>query len=252
MTVPPDDTTTDLHAVIAALRAERDAALTREAKRDGDYVERAAHQGATVEVLQAMAVSPDDPKPVFELIVRRAHDLCDAYTASLARVVDGSIVLGAYVVPDEGDAKGHEASFPRPVAADTMFGRAILAREPVQLPDVAADQTYALREGTLRGAVRAQAAVPLMRDGDAVGAINITRRQTGEFSQAQIELLQVFAAQAVIAITSAETYRALEVRTAALAQRNSEYGERIEHQAATLDMLKAIRRHRAIRSLCSI
>ena len=157
-----------------------------------------------------------------------------------ALMIDGSIVLGAYVVPDEGDAKGHEASFPRPVAADTMFGRAILAREPVQLPDVAADQTYALREGTLRGAVRAQAAVPLMRDRDAVGAINITRRQTGEFSQAQIELLQVFAAQAVIAITSAETYRALEERTAALAQRNTEYGERIEHQSATIDVLKAM------------
>ena len=58
-----------------------------------------------------MAASPGDAKPVFELIVRRAHDLCDAYTASLARVVDGSIVLGAYVVPDEGDAKGHETSF---------------------------------------------------------------------------------------------------------------------------------------------
>ena len=40
--------------------------------------------------------------------------------------------------------------------------------------------------------------------------------------------------------------------TEALAERNSEFGERIEHQAATLDMLKAIRRHRAIRSLCSI
>ena len=116
-------------------------------------------------------------------------------------MIDGSIVLGAYVVPDEGEAKGHEASFPRPVAADTMFRRAILAREPVQLPDVAADETYALREGTLRGAVRAQAAVPLMRDEEAIGAINITRRQTGEFSQAQIELLQVFASQAVIAIT---------------------------------------------------
>src|SRR5262249_18019736 len=113
-------------------------------------------------------------------------------------------------------------------------------REPVQLPDVAADQTYALREGTFRGAVRAQAAVPLMRNGEAIGAINITRRQMGEFSPAQIELLQVFANQAVIAITNAEAYRALRERTAALAQRNSEYGERIEHQSATIDVLKAM------------
>jgi GAF domain-containing protein len=116
-----------------------------------------------------------------------------------------------------------------------MFGRAILASEPVQLPDVAADQAYALREGTLRGAVRAQAAVPLMRDGEAIGAINMTRRQTGEFSQAQIELLQVFANQAVIAITSAETYRALQTRTADLQ-------ETLEYQTATSDVLNVISR----------
>jgi hypothetical protein len=79
-----------------------------------------------------------------------------------------------------------------------------------------------------------------MRDGEAIGAITISRRQTGEFSPAQIELVQVFAEQAVIAITGAETYRELQQRTAALAQRNTEYGERIEHQSATIDVLKAM------------
>jgi two-component system, NtrC family, sensor kinase len=235
MTAPPDDTTTDLHAVIATLRAERDAAVAREATRDSDYAERAAHQEATAEVLQAMTASAGDPKPVFEVIVRRARDLCDAYTASLAQVVDGLIVLRAYAIADEAEAKGHEGSFPRPVAADTMFGRAILAREPVQIPNVAADQNYALREGTLRGLVRSQAAVPLMRGGEAIGAINITRRQTGEFSPAQIELLQVFAEQAVIAIVTAETYRALQDRTVDLQ-------ESLEYQTATSDVLKVISR----------
>ena len=136
MSAPPDDTTADLHAVIAELRAERDAAVVREAKRDSDYAERAAHQGATVEVLQAMAASPGDPKPVFEVIVRRARDLCDGYGASLAQVVDSTIILRAYIVADEALGKRHEAGFPRAVAADTIFGRAILAREPVQIPDV--------------------------------------------------------------------------------------------------------------------
>ena len=144
-------------------------------------------------------------------------------------------MLRAYVIANEAEAREHEANFPRPVAADTMFGRTILAREPVQLPDIAADRTYALREGTLRGSVRAQVAVPLMRDGEAIGAINITRRQTGQFSPAQIELLQVFADQAVIAISSAETYRALQTRTADLQ-------ESLEYQTATNDVLKVISR----------
>jgi GAF domain-containing protein len=233
MSAATDQELAELRRANAELQRERDAALTELrtrttalAQRDSEFGERIDQQSATIEVLMAMSASPGDPRPVFEVIVRRARDLCDAYGATLAQVAGGSIVLRAYIVADEGEAKRHEASFPRPVAADTMFGRAILAREPVQLPDVAADQTYALREGTLRGAVRAQVAVPLMRDGEAIGAINITRRQTGEFSPAQIELLQVFASQAVIAITSAETYRALQ--------------EALEQQTATAEVLQVI------------
>ena len=67
-----------------------------------------------------------------------------------------------------------------------------------------------------------------------------------------MELLQTFAEQAVIAIASAETYRELQARTAALAQRNSEYGERIEQQAATIDVLKVdVGLARTMRSLYS-
>ena len=92
-------------------------------------------------------------------------------------------------------------------------------------------------------------AVPLIRDGPTIGAITIDCPAVGGFSDSQIALLQTFAEQAVIAITSAETYRALQERTSAAA--NSEY-ERIEHQAATIDVLKVISRPRlAIRSRCS-
>ena len=83
-------------------------------------------------------------------------------------------------------------------------------------------------------------AVPLMRDGAAIGAIASATRGRTASPTAQIELLKTFAEQAVIAIGSAETYRALQERTAALAQRNSEFGERIEQQAATIDVLKVM------------
>ena len=80
----------------------------------------------------------------------------------------------------------------------------------------------------------------MLRDGVPLGAITIGRPAAGPFSDSQVALLQTFAEQAVIAITSAATYRELQERTAALAKRNSEYGERIEQQAATIDVLQAM------------
>ncbi len=87
---------------------------------------------------------------------------------------------------------------------------------------------------------RTTLSLPLLRDGMAIGAISLNSKLPGGFSDTPVELLRIFAEQAVIAIISAETYRELQNRTAALAQRNSEYGERIEHQSATIDVLKAM------------
>src|SRR6478752_4276391 len=98
MTAPPDDTKTDLHAVIAALRAERDAALSEKAAlvqasatRNSEYGERTEHQAATIDVLKAMSASPGDPQPVFDLIATRARDLCNTPRATLYEF-DGELV----------------------------------------------------------------------------------------------------------------------------------------------------------------
>src|SRR5262249_27138434 len=82
--------------------------------------------------------------------------------------------------------------------------------------------------------------IPLLRNGQPIGVIAIGLSTTGGFSDSQIELLKTFGEQAVIAIGSAETFRALQQRTAELAARNSAYGERIEQQAATIDVLKVM------------
>ena len=83
--------------------------------------------------------------------------------------------------------------------------------------------------------VRSNAAVPILRGGVPIGAIGINWLSVGEFPTAQLELLKTFAEQAVIAITSAETYRALQTRTADLQ-------ESLEYQTATSDVLKVISR----------
>jgi GAF domain-containing protein len=74
-----------------------------------------------------------------------------------------------------------------------------------------------------------------MRDGQAIGVISLALKDPGGFSDSQIEMLKTFAEQAVIAISSAEMYRALQTRTADLQ-------ESLEYQTATSDVLKVISR----------
>jgi GAF domain-containing protein len=211
------------------------------ARRNSEYGERIEQQSATIDVLKAMSASSGDAQPVFQAIVERARAFCNADNANLALVDGGVLHPQATTITDSENAI-YMAQFPRPVDTTSLFGRAILARDVVQTPDVRADAEHFARAGALSGEtpVRALVAVPLLRVGVPIGAIVLARNAPGEFSATQVELLRTFAEQAVIAITSAETYRELQERTAALVRRNSEYGERIEQQAATIDVLKAM------------
>src|SRR5690348_12600563 len=105
MTAPRDDVIAELQRANAALRLERDAAISEKAAlsealaartaelggRRNDFDERIAHQSANRDVLRAMSASPSDPQPVFDLIVSSARDLCGCTAAALAEF-DGELV----------------------------------------------------------------------------------------------------------------------------------------------------------------
>ena len=114
-----------------------------------------------------------------------------------------------------------------------MAGRAILERQVIHVRDVASDPMLSKAVRDLGGS--AILGIPLLRDAEAIGAIVLNGNPPGGFSDSQIALLQTFAEQAVIAITSAETYRALQTRT-------SDLQETLEYQTATSDVLKVISR----------
>jgi GAF domain-containing protein len=246
MTTPPDDTTTDLHAIIEALRTERDAGLAREAAltealatRNSEYGERIEQQSATIDVLKVMSASPGDPQPVFDLIVRRAQELCNSKAAGIFEY-DGELVhiRSHYGDRDIAGLATYFAAYPMMPIRGLIPCRAILDKQVVHIRDTMAEPELLPIVRDLE--IRSVLAVPLLRDGGAIGAFVINSIGTGGFSDSQAALSETFAEQAVIAITSAETYRALQERTAALAARNSEYGERIEQQAATIDVLKVM------------
>ena len=247
MTGSPVDTTTDLHAVIAALRAERDSALAQKSalveelaaqtaelgERNSEFGERIAQQAATIDVLKVMSASPGDPQPVFDLIVERACACCGAELAALT-LLDGDLLrLNATSGMTAARTQEFAAAYPLPVSQAFAGGRAILKRDTVQVPDTQIDPEFAQR-GT-NAWHRSVLAVPLLRAGMPIGAIGLGRSTPGAFSVAQVELLKTFAEQAVIAISSAEMYRTLQTRTADLQ-------ESLEYQTATSDVLKVISR----------
>ena len=205
------------------------------ARRNTEYSERIDHQAATIDVLKAMSASPGDPRPVFDLIAVRARDVCGAYGVTVYEF-DGTLIhrhAATGVSDDPTEREAAKADYPLPPARDRFAGRAILDRAIVHIRD------HRTEPGLLWlphfNTAKSSVTVPVMRDGVPIGALSMGSRETGGFTDTQVELLKTFAEQAAIAITSAETFRALQHRTADLQ-------ELLEYQTATSDVLKAISR----------
>src|SRR5262249_33446620 len=203
-------------AVIAITSAETYNALQQRtaalARRNSEYSERIDHQAATIDVLKAMSASPGDPQPVFDLIVERARDLCDAYGATVFEF-DGELIHQRAATGVSDDPRIREASaarFPSPPTRDSGAGRAILEQQVIRIDDLESDSS--LSPIARRLTAKSSVTVPLMRGGTAIGALALGSRERGGFADSQIALLTTFAEQAVIAIISAETYRTLQRR----------------------------------------
>jgi len=219
--------------------SERDAGLAREATlaeelaartgelatRNTDYSERIEHQAATIDVLKAMSASPGDTQPVFDLITRRAQELCNCRAAVIFEY-DGELV---HYRSAFGGAEGFAAVYPMVLTRGSLPCRAIMDKQIVHVRDMDADPDLLpiVRDLVVRDVgVKSALALPLLQDGEAIGSILTNDYEPGGFTDSQVALLQTFAEQAVIAITSAETYRALR--------------EALDRQTATAEVLQAI------------
>jgi len=208
------------------------------ALRNTEFGERIEQQSATIDVLKVMSSSPGEPQPVFDMIARRAQELCNGAGVRLVEY-DGDLVhLRAIYGADPAAKAAYEAAFPLAPTRGSVLCRAILDGRVTHIRNMDTEPgLFAIGKNM---GMKSVLAVPLMRDGNPIGAISIGTLEYGGFTDSQVALLQTFAEQAAIAITSAETYRELQERTAALAERNSEFGERIEQQSATIDVLKVM------------
>ncbi|HVH80079.1 MAG TPA: GAF domain-containing protein, partial [Stellaceae bacterium] len=196
------------------------------------------YQTATAEVLKIVASSPDQLTPVFDAILDRATELCGVKAGNLYLHDNGVLRPVAARHPDPAIVAEMLDNTLRPGPA-TATSRAAVTRQPVHIRDIADDDAYRagdpFRVGMVRRGVRALLVVPLVRGDETIGTIAIYRPVPEPYTEAQIELVQTFADQAVIAIENARLFGELRKRT-------DDLTEALEYQTATSDVLKIISR----------
>jgi signal transduction histidine kinase/ActR/RegA family two-component response regulator len=167
-------------------------------------------QTASAEMLQIIGRSVADPQPLFDAVALTAKRLFNALSSGVTQVVGDELhLLAASASSPEGD-DAIRRRFPIKIGAGTTIaGRAAKERRPVFSEDMFNDLTVEPRARELariRG-YRSMLSVPLLAEGRALGTVNVTRAQPGPFSATEIELLQTFADQVVIAIQNARLFR---------------------------------------------
>jgi len=224
-----------LQSQLAILRAEN-ARLSDDLRaRTQERQEAREYQTATSDVLNVISRSPTDVQPVFDMIAHSAARLCQARFCHVFRF-DGELV---HFVAHHGlDEEGREqvrADYPLPPSRASAATRSVLSGVVEEIPDIEADTEYQHTFGALLIGYRSIMAVPMLKDGRPIGAVAVAKTQTGRFPEQQVELLQTFADQAVIAIENARLFEEVQART-------RELQESLEYQTATSDVLNVISR----------
>ncbi len=194
-------------------------------------------QTATSEILRTIAHVQTDAQPVFDTIVQSAARLCHGAVTGLF-LTDGQLV---YLPANYGGSPEtlavNRARFPRPLDMETPPGVAMLTRSVVHVADTEEPSAmeYVQQAGRLLG-FRSAVTVPMLREGEAVGAISVTRRDPGRFSDAEVGLLKTFADQAVIAIENVRLFNELGAANRdlkAASQHKSEFLANMSHELRT-------------------
>jgi two-component system, NtrC family, sensor kinase len=197
--------------------------------------ESQAQQTASAEILKVINASVGELTPVFDIILEKAHSLCDVATGSL-QLYEGGVsravaVRGMPKKLEEFLRQGFNVTDQiQGTAPERHFQIVDLAQALGRNPD-----HFVLRASVELGDIRTMLSIPLVRNGLILGRIVASRQQVRPFTDHQIALLSSFADQAVIAIENVRLFDEVRARTL-------ELSESLEFQTVTSDVLNVISR----------
>jgi GAF domain-containing protein len=174
-------------------------------------------QTATGDVLKVISRSTFDLQTVLDTLVQSAAQLCDAETVNIWQPREDLYRLAASYNEDATTKKFWKAIVIEP-GRGSIVGRSLLERKTVHVHDVCADPEFTFGKAQELGRFRTVLAVPMLREGVAIGVFALSRREMRPFTDKQIELVTTFADQAAIAIENVRLFESVEARTQELAK----------------------------------